>query len=231
MLGGTDNCTEFGQMPPEYSNDELDAAFKRFGKRLKAQEAKQDPARTSELKARVEELARRAPQKAKLFAASSEKLDQLQTDFEIIIQPPKTLPELIVFLLAHDKIHGKSTLTTAAVDLFTRIHKESSFSHISIKDFQKALKQLTKSKVLDLKETDDTLIIRLHQEFLSDDEVAILDLAARKGGSISIEQAMVSTQWPQARVRTALDTLTSKKIVTVKSSYTRGTQYRVKNPR
>ncbi len=218
-------------MPPEYTDDELDAAFKRFGKRLKAKEVAQDPAKTRELKTRVEELAHQAPRKAKFFAASSERLDRLQTDFEIIIQPPDTLPELIVFLLAQEKIRGKTTLTTTAVDLYTRIHEEANFPYISIKAFQKALKQLRKSEVLDLQEINDTLTLRLRQEFLSDDEATILDLAARKGGSISMEQAMVSTQWSHARVRAILETLTSKKLVVVKSSYSRGTRYQVKNPR
>ena len=112
-------------------------------------------------------------------------------------------------------------------DLFSETHEVEQFRKISQKEFQKTLKQLEKAGTIQLKEIQGTLVVKLHDEFLSEDEATILDVATRKDGKASLEQIMLSTGWTQARVRIALEALISKKMVLRKTSFTRGTRYQV----
>ena len=59
--------------------------------------------------------------------------------------------------------------------------------------------------------TRPDVIASMHDEFLSEDAATILDIAARKGGKVTLEQIMLTTQWSQARVTIALNSLMTKK--------------------
>ena len=209
---------------PSEEND-LDEAYARYGKRLKAKVAAQDPTKNEELRERLEDVDSQAPSKSKLFTESESRLEQLKEEFQIEIQQPQTLQEYVIHLLASGQISDSSTVAVA--DLYSEIHEVKQFRKLSRKDFQKTLKQLEKEEALHLKEIQDTLVVKLHDEFLSEDEATILDVAARKDGKASIEQIMLSTGWPQARVKIALDSLIAKNMVTKKRSFTRGTRYQV----
>ena len=214
-------------MPSEESNNDLDTAFKRYGKRLKKTEADQDPKRDRDLRARVEKIDATIPYNAELTSETERILKVLKDDFEIVVKPPSTPDEFLVHLLARRRIQDPSTWTIAASELYTQLHEIPSFQRISPKTLRKVLTRLEKKKVLQLKESEETLLIRLRSDFLTEDEARLLDIAARKGGVVTMEQAMVSTQWSQARVVTALEALTAKKMLVLKKGYAHGKQYQV----
>ncbi len=209
----------------EEENDELDEAYRRFSQHLKRKLTERDPARDAELRARVERVDAEAPHRVRLFAEGEETLSRLKSDFQIALKPPNNLGEYLVFLLALERSGIAKTTTIAAADLFSQLLEASYFSDVSIKDFRRALAKLEKEKVLTLHERRGTIMIRVRQEFLSDDAAELLDIAARKGGVLSLEQAMVATGWPQARVRTALETLLEKNLVVQKRSFVHGTRF------
>ena len=76
-------------------------------------------------------------------------------------------------------------------------------------------------------EVKGTLVLQLRSEFLSEDEATILGIATRKEGKASLEAIMLSTKWPQARVRLALEALITKKLMVPKKSFVSGTRYEV----
>ena len=215
-------------MPAEQDNqDDLDEAFQRFGKRLKRKVEAGDPTKDTELRTRLEELDSQAPSKTQLFSDVEPQLKQLKEEFHIEIQLPQTLEESIVHLLATDSTGKKTKAPLTAADLYTQIHAIDQYSKLSSKELQKVLKKLEKEKVLHISEVQGTLVVQLHDEFLSEDEAAILNIAARKSGKVSLEQIMLSTQWPQIRVQLALDALIAKKMVVKKKSFVGGTRYQV----
>lgn len=209
----------------EEENDELDEAYRRFSQHLKRTLAERDPTRDAELRARFERVDSEAPHRARLFEEGEETLTQLRRDFQIALKTPSNLEEYLVYLLALERSGGARTTTLPAADLYSQLLDARYFSDISIKDFQRALAQLEKEKVLALEEQQDTIVIHIHQDFLSDDAAELLDIAARKGGVLSLEQAMLATGWTQARVRKALDTLLEKKLVVRKRSFVHGTRF------
>ncbi len=212
-------------MPSE--EKDLDEAYTRYGKRLKSKAATQDPTKDENLRARLEDVDSQAPSKSELFAESETRLKQLKEEFQIEIQLPQTLQEYIVYHLAPGQISGSTSTTITVADLYSEIHNVVQFRKLSRKEFQKKLKQLEKEEAIHLKEIQGTLVVKLREEFLSEDEATILDVAARKDGKASLEQIMLSTGWPQARVQIALDSLVAKKMVIKKKSFTRGTRYQV----
>lgn len=215
-------------MPTEHEqDDEMDVAYRRFGKQLKDKVASRDATRDSKLRARVQELDAQAPQRAELFSKAEETLQRLKDDFQITVQPPKTLPEFVIYILAQRRTKVESGSTVAVADVYTQLRDVREFSEVSFKAFRKALVQLEQKDALKLEEREGTLLVHLRQQFMSDDEAALLDLAARKGGTVTAEQAMVAMQWPQARVRTAFDALLAKKLVVRSASFVEGTRYRV----
>lgn len=215
-------------MTVEQNNDEeLDEAFRRFGKQIKEKEAERHPTKDDELRARIEQIDAEAPQRSKLFAESEETLQRLKRDFHIVVQPPKTLDDLLIYLLSRRRALGQSESTITAADLYTKLHDTPDFSSVSTKAFRKALTKLEKKQILHLHESEGVLLIRLRQEFLSDDEAELLDVAARKDGAISLEAAMLATQWPLARVRTAIEALLAKKMIAEKKGFVHGTRFHV----
>ncbi|MFX1474262.1 MAG: hypothetical protein ACFFCO_02125 [Promethearchaeota archaeon] len=210
---------------PEEETDELDEAYRRFSQHLKSKLAERDPARDAELRARLERVDSETPHRARLFAEGEDTLRRLKSDFQITLKPPDTLEEYLVYLLTLERSSLAKPTTIAAADLYSQLHDASYFSDVSFKDFRRALAQLEKEKVLSLHESRGTVMIRIHQEFLSDDAAELLDVAARKGGALSLEQAMVATGWPQARVRTALEELLKKQLVVQTRSFVHGTQF------
>ncbi|MFX1582013.1 MAG: hypothetical protein ACFFCJ_07305 [Promethearchaeota archaeon] len=212
-------------MPSE--EKDLDEAYSRYGKRLKDKMAAQDPIKDEELRARLEQVDRHSPAKSKLFADSEARLQHLKEEFFIEVQVPQTLQEHIVHLLAQGHEGELSGTTVSVADLYTEIHDVNEYRKVSRKKFEKALKQLEKNETVQLSEVKGTRVVKLRSQFLSEDEAAILDVAARKDGKASIEQIMVSTGWTQARVQIALDALISKKMVAKKKSFTRGTRYQL----
>lgn len=213
-------------MPAEHEqDDEVDAAYRRFGKRLKEKTANQDVTKDPTLRARVQELDAQAPQRAELFSKAGATLQRLKADFQITLQLPTTLPEFVVYLLA--QMRGASGPTVAVADVYTQLRDSRNFSDVSFKAFRKALLQLEQKGTLKLEEQEGTLLVHLLERFMSDDEAALLDLAARKGGTVTAEQAMVSMQWPQARVRYAFEALVAKKLVVRSAGFVEGTRYRV----
>lgn len=209
---------------PSEEND-VDEAYSRFGKRLKSKEAAQHPTKDEELRKRLEEVDRQAPSKSKLFVDADTRLEQLKEEFHIEVQKPQTLQEYIIYLLAQDL----TAPTIAVADLYSKIHQMDQYKRLSRKEFQKQLQQLEKEETVQLSEVQGTLVIQLRDEFLSEDEATILDIAVRKSGKVSMEQIMVSTGWTQVRTQFALDSLVSKKMVAQKKSFTRGTRYQVTN--
>jgi len=215
-------------MPGEHEqDDEMDAAYRRFGKQLKDKVANRDATRDPKLRARVQELDAQAPHRAELFTKAEATLQRLKDDFQITVQPPKTLPEFVIYILAQGRTKPDSGSTVAVADVYTQLREVRDFSEVSFKAFRKALAQLEQKDALKLEEREGTLLVHLRQQFMSDDEAALLDLAARKGGTVTAEQAMVAMQWPQARVRTAFDALLAKKLVVRSASFVEGTRYRV----
>ncbi|MFX1318670.1 MAG: hypothetical protein ACFE9D_02925 [Promethearchaeota archaeon] len=206
---------------PSKEND-LDEAYSRFRKRLKSKEAAQNPIEDEALRTRLEEVDRQAPSKSTLFIEADSRLEQLKEEFHIEVQKPQTLQEHVVFLLARD-----SVAAIVVADLYSKIHEMEQYKRLSHKEFQKQLKQLEKEEKVRLSEIQGVLVIKLHDEFLSEDEATILDVAARKSGKISMEQIMVSTGWSQARTQMALDSLAAKKMLVQKKSFTRGTRYQL----
>jgi DNA-binding MarR family transcriptional regulator len=213
---------------PSEEND-LDEAYSRYGKRLKSKEAAQDPTKDEELRTRLEQVDRQSSKKSELFTESDTRLEQLKEEFQIEVQIPQTLSEYVVYLLAQGQMSSPSAATVALADLFSETHEVEQFRKISQKEFQKTLKQLEKAGTIQLKEIQGTLVVKLRDEFLSEDEATILDVAARKDGKASLEQIMLSTGWTQARVQIALEALISKNMVVRKTSFTRGTRYQVPN--
>ena len=211
---------------PSEEND-LDEAYSRYGKRLKSKEAAQDPTKDEELRTRLEHVDRQSSKESKLFTESATRLEQLKEEFQIEVHIPQTLPEYMVYLLAQGHVSDPSTTTVAMADLFSETHEVEQFRKTSQKEFQRTLKQLEKEGTIQLKEIQGTLVVKLRDEFLSEDEATILDVAARKDGKASLEQIMLSTGWTQARVQIALEALISKKMVVRKTSFTRGTRYQV----
>lgn len=215
-------------MPAEQdNNDDLDEAFQQFSKKLKRKVDAGDPTKDPELRTRLEELDVQVPSKSHFFSDVESQLKQLKEEFHIEIQVPQTLEESIVHLLATDATGKKTKSPLTAADLFTQIHAIDQYSQLSSKELQKVLKKLEKENVLHLSEVQGTLVVQLHDEFLSEDEAAILDIAARKAGKVSLEQIMLSTQWSQLRVQLALDALIAKNMVVKKKSFVGGTRYQV----
>jgi hypothetical protein len=215
-------------MPGEHEqDDEMDTAYRRFGKQLKDKVANIDATKDPKLRARVQELDAQAPHRAELFTKAEGTLQRLKDDFQITVQPPKTLPEFVIYILAQGRTKPESGSTVAVADVYTQLREVRDFSEVSFKAFRKALVQLEQKDALKLEEREGTLLVHLRQQFMSDDEAALLDLAARKGGTVTVEQAMVAMQWPQARVRTAFDALLAKKLVVRSASFVEGTRYRV----
>ncbi len=214
-------------MPSEENN--LDEAYSRYSKRLKSKVAAEDPSKDEQLRARVEEVDRQAPSKSKLFTDEEARLEQLREDFHIEVQVPNTLQEYVLYSLAQEQVIRPSGTTISVADLYSGIHEIEQFRKISRKELQKTLDRLEKEEAIRLSEIQGTLVVRLRDEFLSEDEATILDIATRKDGKVSREQIMLSTGWPQARVRTALDALIVKKMIVQKKSFTRGTRYQVSN--
>jgi hypothetical protein len=214
-------------MPAEQNNqDDLNEAFQRFGKRLKGKVDSNDPTKDPDLRNRLEEIDNQVPSKSQLFSEGESQLKQLKEEFHIEIQLPQNLEETIVHLLATDSSEKRKAPLTAA-DLYTEIHGFDQYSKLSSREFRKVLKRLEKEEVLHLSEVQETIIVQLHNKFLSEDEAAILDVAARKSGKVSLEQIMLSTQWPQVRVQMALDALIAKKMVVKKKGFVSGTRYQV----
>ncbi len=211
---------------PSEKND-LDKAYSKYRKKLKSKIAEQDPTKDEELRLRLEEVDRQSPSKSKLFIDSDIRLEQLKEEFHFEIQMPQTLQEYIVYFLTQRRMAETSITTFAVADLYSEIHEVDQYRKLSKKEFQKSLKQLEKEDTVQLKEIQGTLVVKLRDEFLSEDEAAILDIAARKDGKASLEQIMLSTGWTQARVQIALDSLVAKKMVVEKKSFTRGTRYQV----
>ncbi len=208
---------------PSKEND-LDEAYSRLGKRLKSKEAAQDPTKDEALRTRLEEVNRQAPSKSKLFVETNSRLEQLQEEFQIEVQKPQTLQEYLVFLLAQD-----TAAAIAVADLYSKIHEVEQYKGLSQKEFQRQLKQLEEEEMVHLTEIQGVLVIKLQDDFLSEDEATILDIASRKSGKVSMEQIMVSTGWSQVRTQIALDSLKAKKMVSQKKSFTRGTRYQLTN--
>jgi len=215
------------ELPEEQTDEEIEAAYRRFAQRLKKRVAECHPSKDQALRARVERLDAEAPHQARFFAEAQERLQRLKAEFQITLQPPSNLHDLLTFLLARRRAASDHPSTLAAAELYSLLHGTPGFSGVSPKEFRKALIRMEKERLIDLQESQGTLIVRLRHEFLSDDEVALLDLAARKGGSLSLEQAMLSTGWPRARVRAAMDALLSKKMAVREKSFVRGTRYRL----
>jgi hypothetical protein len=214
-------------MPSEQEdNGDLDKAFQQFGKRLKKKESESDPHKDVELRARLEDVDGHKPSKTPLFSEADSRLQQLKEEFHIEVHSPQTLHEQIVHLLAQERGSGTQDATVTAADLYSRIHETERFNQLSSKEFQKALKQLEKD-VIQVSEIKGTLLVRMRDEFLSEDAATILDIAARKGGKVSLEQIMLTTQWSQARVTIALNSLMTKKMVTQKKSFVGGTRFQV----
>jgi hypothetical protein len=215
-------------MPSEQEdNDDLDKAFQQFGKRLKKKKSESEPHKDVELRTRLEDVDGQAPSKTPLFSDADSRLQQLKAEFHIEVHSPQTLHEQIVHLLAQERGSGTQDATVTAADLYSRIHETERYNQLSSKEFQKALKQLEKDKVVQVSEIKGTLLIRMRDEFLSEDAATILDIAARKGGKVSLEQIMLTTQWSQARVTIALNSLMAKKMVTQKKSFVGGTRFQV----
>ena len=215
-------------MPSEEDdNSDLDETFQRYSKRLKKKASDSEPIKDAELLSRLEATDDHAPSKTPLFSDADSCLQQLKEEFHIQIQTPQTLPEQIVHFLAQERRSGTQEGTMSAADLYSRIHETDRFNQLSNKEFKKALKQLEKDEMVQVSEIRGTLLVRMHDEFLSEDAATILDIAARKGGKVTLEQIMLTTQWSQARVTIALDSLMAKKMVTQKKSFVSGTRYQV----
>ena len=215
-------------MPSEEDdNSDLDEAFQRYSKRLKKKASDSEPIKDAELLSRLEAIDDHAPSKTPLFSDADSRLQQLKEEFHIQVQTPQTLPEQIVHFLAQERRSGTQEGTMSAADLYSRIHETDRFNQLSNKEFKKALKQLEKDEMVQVSEIRGTLLVRMHDEFLSEDATTILDIAARKGGKVTLEQIMLTTQWSQARVTIALDSLMAKKMVTQKKSFVSGTRYQV----
>lgn len=207
------------------SENNLDKAFEQFGKRLRAKAKEQDPTKDIELQSRLEKINDQAPLKSDLFAAAESRLTQLKEEFHFELQTPQTPRDLIVHLLATPELSGVVKQPIPAADVYTQIHQTEQYRKLSSKAFYKLLKQLEKDEVLQLLEVKGTLVVQLKSEFLSEDESVILGIAARKRGRASLEEIMLSTQWPQTRVRLALESLIAKNMVTAKKSIVNGTRY------
>lgn len=211
----------------EKKQNNLDEAYQRFGKRLKEKAKEQAPTKDPNLRARIKEINAQKTGKAVIFSEEEPRLQQLIEEFEIEIQRPETLEEHIVYLLAQNRGDSSKESTWSAADLYSQIHELRQYSGLSSKEFQKTLKRMEKNNVVQLQEIQGTLIIQIRSEFLSEDEASILDVATRKGGKVSLEQIMVSTQFAHARVQIALEALMAKKMVIQKKSFTKGTRYQI----
>ncbi|MFW9830915.1 MAG: hypothetical protein ACFFD8_03995 [Candidatus Thorarchaeota archaeon] len=215
-------------MPSERESDtDFDEAYDRFGKRLKQKATDREPSKDSELRNQLEDIDSQAPKNSPLFSEAETRLHQLKEEFHFEILSPQTLQEHIVHLLAHKKSETALDSTLSAADLYSQLHEVEEYSDLSNKKLTKTLKRLEKENMVQLSEIQGVLVVRLREEFLSEDEAEILDLAARKGGKVSLEQVMVSTKWSHARTQLALESLVMKKMITAKESFMRGTRYEV----
>lgn len=215
-------------MPSEHDNNtDFDEAYDRFGKRLKQKVTDRDPTKDSDLRDRLEDVDTQAPTKSPFFSDAAARLHLLKEDFQIEVQSPQTIQEHIIHLLTHQRSESTLDSTLTVADLYAQLHELDDFKKLSNKNLRKTLKHLEKDEMVQLSEIRGVLVVRLREEFLSEDEATILDIAARKGGKISLEQVMVSTKWSQARVQLALESLIAKEMVIPKKGFIRGTRYEV----
>jgi len=176
-------------MPANHEqDDETDEAYRRFAKQLKEKMASREPTKDPTLRTRVQELDAQAPQRAELFSQAEATLQRLKKDFQITVQPPKTLPEFVVFLLAQKRV-GPGPMVAVA-DVYTQVRDVREFSDVSFKAFSKVLRQLEKKDALKLEEREGTLLVHLRQQFMSDDEAASSIWRLEKA-----EQSQQSKRW------------------------------------
>lgn len=70
-----------------------------------------------------------------------------------------------------------------------------------------------------------TLLVEFVPVALTDDPQLILDLAAQNDGKLTIEEAVVSLNWNEERVRNALNLLVTNGVAKEQKSYSKSTQY------
>jgi len=218
-------------MPTNEKENELDSAFEQFGKQLKAKVKAKDPTKDTDFRIRLETIADKTPSDSSLLEEAEPRLQQLKEEFHFEIQVPQTPQDHVVHLLATSQPSTAISGPIAAADVYAQIHATEEYRGLSNKAFHKLLKKLEKDGVLQLTEIKGTLVLQLRSEFLSEDEATILGIAARKEGKASLEAIMLSTQWPQARVRFALESLITKNLMVPKKSFVSGTRYEVTEER
>ena len=214
-------------MPTNEKEKDLDQAFEQFGKQLKAKVKAKDPTKDAEFRTRLEAIDDQAPADSTLFKAAEPRLQQLKEEFHFEVQVPQTPQDHVVHLLATSEPPTAIAGPLAAADLYAQIHATEQHRGLSSKAFHKLLKKLEKNGVVQISEVKGTLVLQLRSEFLTEDETTILRIAARKEGKASLEEIMLSTQWPQARVRLALEALITKNMMQLKKSFVNGTRYEV----
>lgn len=218
-------------MPTNEKEKDLDQAFEQFGKQLKARVKAKDPTKDTEFRTRLETVDDQAPADSILFEAAKSRLQQLKEEFHFEVQVPQTPQDHVVHLLATSEPPTTFAGPLAAADLYAQIHATEQHRGLSSKAFHKLLKKLEKDGVVQISEVKGTLVLQLRSEFLTEDEATILRIAARKEGKASLEEIMLSTQWPQARVRLALEALITKNMMKLKKSFVDGTRYEVAEKR
>jgi hypothetical protein len=214
-------------MPTNERENDLDQAFRQFGKQLRAKVKAKDPTKNADLQARLESIDDQTPSNSILFEQAEPRLHQLKEEFHFEVQIPQTPQDHVVHLLAASQAASTIEGPLAAADVYAQIHGSEQHRGLSMKAFHKFLKKLEKDGVIQLAEVKGTLVLQLCSEFLTEDESTILGIAARKEGKASLEAIMLSTQWPQARVRLALEALIAKDLMVIKKSFVSGTRYQV----
>ncbi|MHA1994325.1 MAG: hypothetical protein ACW97Z_07285 [Candidatus Hodarchaeales archaeon] len=110
-------------------------------------------------------------------------------------------------------------------NLYTSLKNQIPDIKFSLKDLEKACKQLTKQSLIEGVSTQSGVkIVEFTPVSLGKDARNIFNLAIEKG-FVTFEEVMIQTKWDQQRVKRVLDSLVGQKIARKVSSLDSGDQY------
>ena len=138
----------------------------------------------------------------------------------------KFVDNLADLILEHGKtLRASSGGYISMANLYTSLKNQVPDIKFSLKDLEKACKQLTKQSLIEGVSTQSGIkIVEFTPVSLGKDARNIFNLAVEKG-FVTFEEVMIHTKWDQQRVMRVLDSLINQKIARKVSSLDSGDQY------
>ena len=110
-------------------------------------------------------------------------------------------------------------------NLYTALKNQVPDIKFSVKDLEKACKQLKKQSLIEgVSKQSGIKIVEFTPVSLGKDAQSVFNLAVEKG-FVTLEQVMIQTKWDQQRVLRVLQSLVDQKIARKVSSLDSGDQY------